>query len=196
MKCCKEKIEVWSPNIKVGDTYMQYPVKLERHFVCCGQETKNLFINEKQVYDHGLASCSSRQLCAPPSYHKWQEYGHSFLLVFNPLSWACHKDHRLFVDGVDVGTGREFSDYWRYRGRLALICGVVFLLIGVGGIVLTALQGLAYLWLPLNYICWGVLLTFIGVAVVYRFRKNSMSWNETMPNEQTAICGYSSTYVV
>lgn len=197
MPSCREKVEIWSPNIKVGDTYMQYNVTLERHFVCFGQEKKYLFINDRQIYDFGLATnFNSRKMWAPPSHYEWNENGHSFLLVFNPLSCSLRKDHRLFVDGIDVRTGHEFSNFWRFRGHLFMFWGALLLLIGIGGIVLTALQGLGFLWLPINAICWGFILFFSGFAAIYRLRKQTLNSSEIIPNEHTVIWKHSTLHVV
>ena len=180
---CKQKTEVWSPNIKVGNTYTQYNVKLERYFACCGQEKKHLFINDREVYDHGLSTdCRSGQLCAPPSHYEWTEHGHSFLLVFNSLSCAFAKDHRLFVDGIDVETGHEFSKFWRCRARTFMFCGAVLLLICVGGILLTVFKGLSFLWIPLNVVYWGLLLFITGAVVIYKVKKQTL-----IPNRRSGI---------
>ena len=189
---CSEIEEIWTPNIKVGHDFVPYTVRLERRFVCCGREVKNLFINGKEVYDHGLSDHCYwwSPLSTSGGRYEWQEHGHTFLLVYNVLSCACAKDHRLFVDGFDVITGHEFSDYWRCRGWLFLLCGAFLLLLGAGGTVLVVMVGLGQLAVPLNCYSWGVIFFTIGLVAVVKFRKSG-DIQHLMLTERTPISHYS-----
>jgi uncharacterized transporter YbjL len=56
--------------------------------------------------------------------------------MYNSLSFTnSWGGFRLFIDGIDVNTGREFSAFWRRKGLQVILLGVCFLLLGAGVIV-------------------------------------------------------------
>ena len=82
--------------------------------------------------EHGLKYNPCSPLCCAGGQFEWEQDGHAFLLMFNSLSWTnFNGGFRLFIDGVDVNTGREFSAFWRRRGWQIMFMGLVVLLIGI-----------------------------------------------------------------
>ena len=82
--------------------------------------------------EHGLKYNPCAPLCCPGGEFEWEQDGHSFMLMFNSLSWTNFSGgFRLFIDGIDVNTGREFSAFWRRRGLQIVCVGLVFLLVGI-----------------------------------------------------------------
>ena len=83
--------------------------------------------------EHGLKYNLCSPLCCAGGQFEWEQDGHAFLLMFNSLSWTkLMGGFRLFVDGVDVNTGREFSAFWRRRGWQVVFVGLVSMFIGIG----------------------------------------------------------------
>ncbi|XP_068698746.1 uncharacterized protein [Montipora foliosa] len=121
----------WTQNLKVGPEYRQYTVQLTRDIGCFCEEYR-IYVNGQEMKEHGLKYNFCSPLCCAGGQFEWEQDGHAFLLMFNSLSWTkLWGGFRLFVDGVDVNTGREFSAFWRRRGWQIMFVGLVVLLIGI-----------------------------------------------------------------
>lgn len=59
--------------------------------------------------------------------YEWKQDGHSFFLILDSLSYDCDCSgkYRLFINGIDVETSREFSSVWRRKGLKMLIIGII-----------------------------------------------------------------------
>ena len=89
-------------------------------------------MNGQEIEQHGLKYNPCAPLCCAGGEFEWEQDGHSFMLMFNSLSWTNFSGgFRLFIDGIDVNTGREFSAFWRRRGWQIVFVGLVILLIGI-----------------------------------------------------------------
>lgn len=58
--------------------------------------------------------------------YEWEQDGHRFLLMIDRVSlqdWSGK--YRLFVNGIDVESGREFSSLWRRKARILLLFGLI-----------------------------------------------------------------------
>ncbi|KXJ29103.1 hypothetical protein AC249_AIPGENE1348 [Exaiptasia diaphana] len=126
--------ETWMPNI--GKPYV---VRLERLPKSCGWcgEDRELFINDVKMENFALpqptCSNSCSPLCGPDVSFAWEDHGHRFLLQFNSITCCSEKYYRLFVDGVDVGTGLGFSAYFKRQGFIRLVAALIFFIL-LGGV--------------------------------------------------------------
>ena len=128
---CRKTTSTWAQNLKVGAEYRQYTVQLVRQIGCFCEEYR-IYVNGKEMEEHGLKYNFCSPLCCTGGEFEWEQDGHSFMLVFNSLSWTnLSGGFRLFIDGIDVNTGREFSAFWRRRGWQIVFVGLVFLLLGI-----------------------------------------------------------------
>ncbi|XP_015749978.1 PREDICTED: uncharacterized protein LOC107329823 [Acropora digitifera] len=128
---CHKSTCTWAQNLKVGSEYRQYTVQLVRQIGCFSEEYR-IYVNGQEMEEHGLKYNPCAPLCCPGGEFEWEQDGHSFMLMFNSLSWTnCSGGFRLFIDGIDVNTGREFSAFWRRRGLQIVFVGLVFLLLGI-----------------------------------------------------------------
>ena len=125
MGCCKTTC-TWAQNLKVGPEYRQYTVQLNRQRGFC--EEYRIYVNGQEMEEHGLKYNPCSPLCCAGGQFEWEQDGHAFLLMFNSFSGGF----RLFIDGVDVDTGREFSVFWRRTGLRVVFMGLGLLLIGIG----------------------------------------------------------------
>ena len=135
MFCSIKETETWRPHITVRGENKQYYVTLGRRISLLGTEKNELHINGEMV-EHGLVHNRFSPICGAGGEYEWEIEGHKFLLVFNVLSCRRLNDHRLFVDGIDVHTGLEYSAYWKRRGFLSFIIGGVFILAAIAFVVL------------------------------------------------------------
>jgi len=128
---CRKSTCTWAQNLKVGSEYRQYTVQLVRQIGCFCEEYR-IYVNGQEMEEHGLKYNPCAPLCCPGGEFEWKQDGHSFMLMFNSLSWTNFSGgFRLFIDGIDVNTGREFSAFWRRRGLQIVFVGLVFLLVGI-----------------------------------------------------------------
>ena len=128
---CRKSTCTWAQNLKVGSEYRQYTVQLVRQIGCFCEEYR-IYVNGQEMEEHGLKYNPCAPLCCPGGEFEWKQDGHSFMLMFNSLSWTNFSGgFRLFIDGIDVNTGREFSAFWRRRGLQIVCAGLVFLLVGI-----------------------------------------------------------------
>lgn len=127
---CWTTTSTWAPNIQVGLDTKQYVVELKRDVSCCNVDYQ-IFINGQELQDHGLFYSICGHLNSPGGSYEWEEQGHHFHLMHDVhLSRRTYNKYfRLFVDGIDVDTGLEFTAYWRRKAILlsALGCVLVFL---------------------------------------------------------------------
>ncbi|XP_015748633.1 PREDICTED: uncharacterized protein LOC107328409 [Acropora digitifera] len=128
---CRKSTCTWAQNLKVGAEYRQYTVQLVRQIGCFCEEYR-IYVNGQEIEQHGLKYNPCAPLCCAGGEFEWEQDGHSFMLMFNSLSWTNFSGgFRLFIDGIDVNTGREFSAFWRRRGLQIVFVGLVILLIGI-----------------------------------------------------------------
>ena len=172
---CYQGIETWTPNFTVPGEDKQYTVQLTRQIGCCGDEQNELFINGVKIVDHGYVHNQYSPMCGGGEY-EWKRDGHTFLLMFNAFSCAMFRDHRLFVDGVDVNTGREFSAYWRRRGCIFFLFGLLLFLIAAAGLICfftiempLSLESKIRACLPLFLV--GITMMVVGLIPILKFRK-------------------------
>ena len=128
---CRKTTSTWAQNLKVGDEYRQYTVQLVRQIGCFCEEYR-IYVNGQEMEEHGLKYNFCSPLCCAGGEFEWEQDGHSFMLMFNSLSWTNFSGgFRLFIDGIDVNTSREFSAFWRRRGWQTVLVGLVILLLGI-----------------------------------------------------------------
>ena len=128
---CRKSTCTWAQNLKIGDEYQLYTVQLVRQigYFC---EEYRIYVNGKEMEEHGLKYNPCSPLCCAGGEFEWEQDGHSFMLMFNSLSWTNFSGgFRLFIDGIDVNSGRELSAFWRRRGWQMVFVGLVFLLLGI-----------------------------------------------------------------
>ena len=133
---CRKSTFTWAQNLKVGAEYRLYTVQLVRQigFFC---EEYRIYVNGKEMEEHGLKYNPCAPLCCAGGEFEWEQDGHSFMLMFNSLSCTNFSGKfRLFIDGIDVDTGREFSAFWRRRGWQFVFVGLVFLLLGIAFVLI------------------------------------------------------------
>lgn len=120
----------WVINMKSDKGTKQYVVQLQQTS-CCGTYYR-LLVNGQEIQEHGLKLCNCYHSSSGRSY-EWDEYGHHFHLMYDGFAVTKGnqqpKYFRLFVDGVDVDTGLEFTAYWRRKAKILLIVGSVFIFI-------------------------------------------------------------------
>ena len=172
---CFKKTTTWAQNLKVGPEYRQYTVQLVRDIGCLCEEYR-IFVNGHEIDQHGLTYNPCSPLCCGGGQYEWEQDGHSFLLIYNGLSWTnWFGGFRLFIDGVDVNTGREFSAFWRRRGWQVVFAGLVMLLLGItlSLIVHYAFSVTARHWMSFAYafVLCGVFYIGLGLIPVFRYRK-------------------------
>ena len=128
--------------------------------------------------EHGLKYNPCSPLCCAGGQFEWEQDGHAFLLMFNSLSWTnCSGGFRLFIDGVDVNTGREFSAFWRRRGWQIMFVGLVVLLIGIALLLIFHFD----YGIPFGYafVFAGLFDILLGLIPVIRY------WKPRYPRPQT-----------
>lgn len=173
--CCKTTC-TWAQNLKVGPEYRQYTVQLIREIGCFCEEYR-IYVNGHEMDHHGLTYNPCSPLCCGGGQFEWEQDGHSFLVIYNSLSWTnCWGGFRLFIDGIDVNTGREFSSFWRRRGWQVVFVGLVMLLLGItlSLVFHYAFSGsISGYWIPLGYalVCTGLGYIVLGLIPVLRYRK-------------------------
>ena len=133
---CRKATSTWAQNLKVGAEYRQYTVQLVRQIGCFNEEYR-IYVNGQEIEEHGLSNSGLKYkffspLCHASGEFEWEQDGHSFRLVLYALSLTTVRgEFRLFIDGIDVNSGREFSAFWRRRGWQIVSLGLVFLLLGI-----------------------------------------------------------------
>ena len=172
--CCKTTC-TWAQNLKVGPEYRQYTVQLIREIGCFCEEYR-VYVNGKELERHGLAYNPFSPLCCSGGQFNWEQDGHYFLLMYNSLSWTSYfGGFRLFIDGADVNTGREFSSFWRRRGWQVIFAGFVLLLLGtaLSLIIHYALKPRkdAFLVFGYAFVISGVFYIILGLIPILRYRK-------------------------
>ena len=191
-----QTVEMWTPSLRVPGEDRQYMVQLSRKFGCCFREQNKLFINGVQVHDHEYVHNCWSLLCGAGGEYEWQRDGHTFLLMFNGLSWSRFGDHRLFVDGVDVNTGREFSAYWRGCGWSRFFLGFFFFLIGAAALAYsftaeTETSLIAKLCrFGFIFVSVGVIMMIVGLITLFKFRKPRYDPDLVWPGQTTWPSGY------
>ncbi|XP_068698752.1 uncharacterized protein [Montipora foliosa] len=181
---CRKTTCTWAQNLKVGPEYRQYTVQVTRNIGCFCEEYR-IYVNGQEMEEHGLKYNPCSPLCCAGGQFEWEQDGHAFLLMFNSLSWTNFSGgFRLFIDGVDVNTGREFSAFWRRRGWQIMFMGLVVLLIGIA---LSLIFHYAFRPRPSNYgiafgysfVCAGLFDIIWGLIPVIRY------WKPRYPRPQT-----------
>ena len=122
---CHKRTCTWSQSLKVGPEYRQYTVQLTRLGGFCGEY--RIYVNGKEMEERALKYNPCRPFCSAGGQLEWEQDGHAFLLMSNSFSGGF----QLFIDGVDVSTGREFSVFWRRAGLPFVFMGLLLLLIGI-----------------------------------------------------------------
>ena len=195
MTCRYETTEMWTPNFTVPGEDKQYMVQLSRDIGCCGDEQNELFINGVRIVDHGYVHNRYSPLCGHGGEYEWQRDGHTFLLMFNSLACSRYKDHRLFVDGVDVKTGREFSAFWKRYGYIYFTFGLVLFLIGVVCLVCFFAIDISFpldakfrIALPLVVV--GLVYVAVGLIPIHKFRRPRYHPDQMQHGQTTWPSGY------
>lgn len=193
MGCTISRKEVWCPNIGPG----QHTVELTRQIGMCRNETNEIFINGEKLVNHGYVHNSLSPLCGIGGEYEWRSEGHTFLLMFNSLAFTRYKNHRLFVDGIDVNTGLEFSAYWRHQARSYLLLGLVLFLASVLCLVcffaidaiteVLSLESRIRILIPLFVV--GVSFIVIGIIPFCKFRRPRYGSDQMLP-QNTWPSGY------
>ena len=127
MRCWpKPIIQTWENlSLRVGLDHRQYTVQLIRQFGCV--EAYRIFVDDREIEDHQLTYNPCSPLCGAGGQFEFEQDGHAFLLMYNSLS----KEFCLFIDGMDVESGREFSAFWRRRGGWYIVFGLVLVILGI-----------------------------------------------------------------
>lgn len=169
--CCK-KINTWVQTLTVGQEYKQYTIQLVREMAGCLNEKYSLYVNGQEL-NHCMEYNPCSPLCFSGGQYSWDQDGHSFLLVYNTLSFtSAAGKYRLFIDGIDVNTNREFSSFWRRRGFQVMVLASVIILIGalwmlifrfVVGSPDAAVFGVAI-------IVTGLIECIVGLAAIVKYR--------------------------
>ncbi|XP_031560475.1 uncharacterized protein LOC116296576 [Actinia tenebrosa] len=124
---CFTTTSTWATDLKIGLESKQYVVQLKRQVGCC-REDYQIFVNGKELQDHGLTFTPCGPLCSSGGTYEWVHEGHHFHIMDESLSWRkIDRRFRLFVDGIDVDTGLEFAAFWRRRGIQLVVLGSVFI---------------------------------------------------------------------
>lgn len=133
MPCCKTT-DTWAKNLRtnaIGAEYKQYAVQLTRD-IGCVTEKYHIFVNGVEIEHHALSYNPCSPLCCSGGIYEWEQDGHSFMLIYNNLSFTrAWGGFRLFIDGVDVNTGRDIKSYWQRRGIQVIFMGACFILLGI-----------------------------------------------------------------
>ena len=159
----------------------------ERHQKWCGEE-RELFINDVKMENFAMPQPTCKNsfspLCGPDVSFAWEDHGHRFLLQFNSITCCSEKYYRLFLDGVDVGTGLGFSAYFKRQGYIRLVAALVFFILLGGGIavVLLVRNGLGQLWIPINLGVWAIFFFITGIIAVCKFQTKSEVENQAAPS--------------
>lgn len=169
--CCK-KINTWVQTLTVGHEYRQYTIQLVREMAGCFYEKYSLYVNGQEL-QHSMEYNPCSPLCFSGGQYSWEQDGHLFLLIYNTLSFTSGAGkHRLFIDGIDVNTNREFSSFWRRRGFQVMVLGSVIILLGalwmlifrfVVGSADAAVFGVAI-------IVTGLIECIFGLAAIIKYR--------------------------
>lgn len=173
--CCKTT-STWAQNLKVGPEYRQYTVQLVRDIGCICEEYR-IYVNGHEMDHHKLTYNPCSPLCFNGGQFEWEQDGHSFLIIYNSLSWTNYfGGFRLFIDGVDVNTGREFSSFWRRRGWQIVFAGLVMLLLGItlsllSHYVMPRRPGMIFVSVGYALVITGVIYSLLGLIPVFRYRK-------------------------
>ena len=119
--CCKTA-KVWRARISLYRK--DYKIRLVRDMNanrCCGCcEQYKVVVNKREIeHDIKYTPCSSLCGYGGQYEYEWQQDGHTFLFVLNTVSFTSPSGkHRLYVNGVDVSSGKEYSEFWN-RPRMA-----------------------------------------------------------------------------
>jgi len=132
---CFKTTATWAKNLRTntlqGQEFKQFTVQLTRDVGCCS-EKYHIFVNGEEIEHHSLSYNPCSPLCCSGGSYEWEQEGHSFLLMYNNLSFTrAWAGFRLFIDGVDANTDRDFKAFWRRRGMQILFLGVCFVLVGI-----------------------------------------------------------------
>ena len=186
MPFCCSTTQTWVQNIKMGAEYKQCTVQLKRRIGCLTEEY-DLFVNGEQKEDHSLSYNFCSPLCCPGGEYEWEQNGHIFLLVYNSLSLTSNLGkYRLFIDGIDVNTGREYSAFWRRRGWQVILMAMISVLIGVvwSLVFRYAVTGRHRLYsVGYAFIITGAVEFIFGLIPVLKFRQPR--YPNRIPIEQT-----------
>lgn len=171
---CRTTTSTWITNIKIGLDSERYVVELKRFPSCCNVHYQ-LFVNGREIQDHGLF-CNCGHLSSSGGSYEWEDKGHHFHLMFDGLpSRKVNKYFRLFVDGIDVDTGFEFTIFWRRKGiqlfaagsvLIFLVAFIYILVFVVFGVDPKHLGSMAGLNMPL---CFGVMYVVIALVIFKKY---------------------------
>ena len=187
MPFCCTTTQTWVRNIKIGSEFKQCTVQLRRQ-VGCFCEAYEIFVNGQQLESHGLTYNPCSPLCCPGGEFEWEQDGHIFLIAYNSLSLtSSFGKFRLFVDGIDANTGREYSAFWRRRGYQVMLLAMIFIIIGVAWSLIFRYaihSGRQRIYIAgYGFIISGILELVIGLIPVLKYRKPR--YGDRMPIERT-----------
>lgn len=188
MPCCKTT-DSWVYNLRVGQENRLYTVQLLRKIGCCN-ENYHIFVNGEERTDHDLKYNFCSPLCGAGGKYVWEQDGHQFLLMYNFHSFTNSLGgYRLFIDGIDVNTGRDFHTFWRRKGFQVIAIGVFFLLIGaalVSAVVFFYFGG--YIVESIGYILavTGIYYIILGIIPILRLR-NPRAYKPTNSVEYSPV---------
>lgn len=167
----------WATNLSLGEEgRKQYVVQLKRDVNCCEDKYK-LFVDNEERENH-LKDNPCSPLCCKGGSYQWHEYGHDFKLVYNALSLTgVVGKHRLFIDGVDCNTGREFGEFFRRRGYQFVVFGFLILLLGViwASVFRFLLHSATVAIVGYAFIISGLIWMITGFIPVIRYRNSTYS---------------------
>ena len=172
---CSTTITTWVKTLRVGLDNRQYTVQLNREIGCCN-EAYRIFVNDREIEDHQLTYNIWSPLCGAGGQFEFGQDGHTFLLMYNSLSWRKYGEFRLFIDGIDVDSGREFSAFWRRRGGWYIVFGLVLLILGivlflVFHFTLSMEKSLSLLRLTAGLAVAGIVEIIIGIIPILKYRR-------------------------
>ena len=187
MPFCCTTTQTWVHNIQMGAEYKQYTVQLKRRFRCFTEEY-DLFVNGEKKEDHSLSYNVCSPFCCPGGEYEWEQDGHIFLLMYNSslTLTTSFGEYRLFIDGIDVNTKREFSAFWRRRGWINIFMAVISVLIGLIltlGFRYVLGEGNKFSKAGYAFFALGALEFIFGLIPIFKFQQPRYPYR--MPIEQT-----------
>lgn len=167
MACCK-RTHSWGTSLVGRDgAPTQYSVQLGREPDGCTAERYRILVNNQEI-PHQLTTNFFSPLCGSGGAYEWVQDGHSFMLIYNSLGlFRSMRGFRLFIDGIDVGTGLQFRAFFRQRGFQFVLAGLCALIMGLGTTLAPLfmereiLGGFA-IYFGYGLLAWGAVHLFMG----------------------------------
>ena len=179
--CHRTRTQIWVKDLQVGLDHRRYTVQLNRE-ICCG-ETYRLFVNNQEIEDHQLTRNRFSPLCGAGGRFEFEQDGHTFLVMYNSLSWRMFGEFRLFIEGIDMASGRELSAYWRYYGWRTIVAGLAALIIGIVVLLVLHFADLPHrehvevFMLPLALAFVGVVRIIFGIITILKYRSRKPTYS-------------------